>query len=1245
MAAERLHVYELLERHYVPGPGRAYKGAVASPGGPLALGTAVRVRVVDVDAAGGPDGIQRLVRAHGAARGAASESVHAPADFGTLRGEPGLRFWSAMAWLPGTSMDVLLDETPVLSDEATEGIARDLASALAALHGTGLAGIAIHPATVLLHEEGRAVLLDVGFAPVDLRVEGAPAPLAACLAPEVRADVAERGHASDLYALGALLYRAATGSFYDNERTVDGAEPGSRRPNDVRHAASIFLSEVIHTLLDPRPGRRFSSANELVQVLAGRRQSAWWMSRHIQQESVVDDPVSMLAATRDPPPPPVTPPAEPPDEEWFTERPAPLPLGDRHVPCVSRTSQLAALRAAVDATTAGTGGVVVVRGSFGAGRTRVLDALLESVEQRTDIIALAATFPRYGVGRPLGALTEALTHFMTGEREVQEQLVARLLGESAGAATTLAAILSSRAGPPGAEALGLSALCTCFVRVVETITAHRPALLVLDDVDRAGTAARRVIGALARVTADMPLLIVVACSALPTDLAESFAGRAEVVIDSLDAFAMLDLVRAVVGDDTAAAEIAPIVHDASGGRPRPAYDVLHALAARGVLERVDATRFTAGDAPLSGAPNSEQSAFAARLQAVGDRGRQLLFAAALQGDRFDGDVTRRTLDWTHDEMESALADVEAAGLVRGEGPARRFVVSAHTGLLTTGADPGQLAAAHVRTADAFLASRNPDQLAPSEIHGVLAYRVAYHYLRGGSVLRGELYLPAAMTHMRATWRLAEADRLARLAADQLRQEGRTTAAIDLDLDRAAILSRAGDVSGAREVLTAAQWDAMQADDRRRAARLSLALANVAEDPMRAAEYASEALTAAVDVNDRPAVGRAHFARGLARRDQQRYGEARHELRRALELARETRDRSLESRARRAAGQVAARAGWKDEAEDHLRSALTAARNGRDLRLETVALRGLARHALSDSDPVRAEQLLRRAVAVDRARGDGSDEAQDLIDLAGVLQSEGRVSEACALFGEAAHLAKVVGDGALRARTLRLRGESELSVGRVTASESTLRDALTVAESEPDAGEHGRVLTAVGKAAFQLGDVTRAKDLLERAMEVLAGQEHSVALARTGVALARVEMLMGAVERAEVRLRDAVEALGKDPLVAVAHSLRAVGAARSGREAVTRARADDAVHAMRDLGDVAERIEALFRLSLAARVLGDVELADERLLDAESCLHRAARRLSEDDAESFTSARSPGRDIVAGAAHLRHQHAQAARAGD
>ena len=60
----------------------------------------------------------------------------------------------------------------------------------------------------------------------------------------------------------------------------------------------------------------------------------------------------------------------------------------------------------------------------------------------------------------------------------------------------------------------------------------------------------------------------------------------------------------------------------------------------------------------------------------------------------------------------------------------------------------------------------------------------------------------------------------------------------------AILNRAGDVAGAREVLTSAQWDAMQAEDRRRAARLSLALANVAEDPMRAAEHASEALAAA-----------------------------------------------------------------------------------------------------------------------------------------------------------------------------------------------------------------------------------------------------------------------------------------------------------------------------------------------------------------------------------------------------------------
>ena len=74
-------------------------------------------------------------------------------------------------------------------------------------------------------------------------------------------------------------------------------------------------------------------------------------------------------------------------------------------------------------------------------------------------------------------------------------------------------------------------------------------------------------------------------------------------------------------------------------------------------------------------------------------------------------------------------------------------------------------------------------------------------------------------------------------------------------------------------------------------------------------------------------------------------------------------------------------------------------------------------------------------------------------------------------------------------------------------------------------------------------------------------------------------------------------------------------------------------------------EALFRLSLALRVLGEHGAADERLLDAESALHRAARRLSEEDAETFTSERSPGREIVAGAGHLRRRAAERAAAAD
>src|SRR6185295_16152154 len=113
--------------------------------------------------------------------------------------------------VPGASLASLA------SGERGEGLARfaaaadDLADALAYLHGRGLLHGDLTPANVRLDGEGRPVLLDFGLSErLATATTGAAAGTLGYLAPE--ALVGERTALGDLYALGATLYAAWTGT-------------------------------------------------------------------------------------------------------------------------------------------------------------------------------------------------------------------------------------------------------------------------------------------------------------------------------------------------------------------------------------------------------------------------------------------------------------------------------------------------------------------------------------------------------------------------------------------------------------------------------------------------------------------------------------------------------------------------------------------------------------------------------------------------------------------------------------------------------------------------------------------------------------------------------------------------------------------------------------------------------------------------------------------------------------------------
>ena len=98
MAAERIHVYEILEPVSRGGPGRVCRARVAEAGGPLPLDSIVALRTITESEAGGIAVLQELVKDHGTARRISSHAVASPADFGVSSGPQGKSFWSVARW-------------------------------------------------------------------------------------------------------------------------------------------------------------------------------------------------------------------------------------------------------------------------------------------------------------------------------------------------------------------------------------------------------------------------------------------------------------------------------------------------------------------------------------------------------------------------------------------------------------------------------------------------------------------------------------------------------------------------------------------------------------------------------------------------------------------------------------------------------------------------------------------------------------------------------------------------------------------------------------------------------------------------------------------------------------------------------------------------------------------------------------------------------------------------------------------
>ncbi|MFG2796834.1 serine/threonine-protein kinase [Streptomyces pseudovenezuelae] len=235
--------------------------------------------------------MQREARAAARVRHPGVVAVH---DVAEVDGRPLI----VMELVEGPSLDQVLRKQGTFGPREAAGIGAKVMDALAAAHGAGVLHRDVKPGNILLDRSGRVLLTDFGIATMDDPGDGSATSLTRTghlvgsldyMAPE-RAQGADPGPASDVWALGATLYAAIEGaSPFRRTSTFSTLTAIVGEPLPESHRAGP-LGPVLQRLLDKRPEARpgAEEARELLQAVADGA------------EAGADSPTTTLRGTAEP---------------------------------------------------------------------------------------------------------------------------------------------------------------------------------------------------------------------------------------------------------------------------------------------------------------------------------------------------------------------------------------------------------------------------------------------------------------------------------------------------------------------------------------------------------------------------------------------------------------------------------------------------------------------------------------------------------------------------------------------------------------------------------------------------------------------------------------------------------------------------------------------------------------------------------------------------------------------------------